>query len=113
MLAVEGVLALDGADMPAGAQVFGGLDKSAGNIVIGDGRELNGHILAGGALHTNGTVGDDKIAAHDLEIDAAGGANADEGAPMAVEGPPMPVDMTMTVSPSTLPSQVVYSRCWQ
>lgn len=66
--------------MPAGAQVFGGLDKSAGNIVIGDGRELNGHILAGGALHTNGTVGDDKIAAHDLEIDAAGGANADEGA---------------------------------
>ena len=63
MLAVEGILALDGADMPAGAQVFGGLDKSAGNIVIGDGRELNGHILAGGALHTNGTVGDDKIAA--------------------------------------------------
>lgn len=90
--------------------------------MIGDGRELNGHILAGGALHTNGTVGDDKIAAHDLEIDAAGGANADEGAHTGLiaflytngsRRPPMPVDMTMTVSPSTLPSQVVYSRCWQ
>ena len=33
--------------------------------------------------------------------------------PMAVEGPPMPVDMTSTGSPSSLPSQVVYSRFWQ
>ena len=32
--------------------------------------------------------------------------------PMAVEGPPMPVDMTSTFSPSRLPSQVVYSRFW-
>ena len=30
--------------------------------------------------------------------------------PMAVLGPPMPVDMTVTVSPSRVPFQVVYSR---
>ena len=80
MLPVEGILTLDGTDMPAGTEVFSGLNEGAGNIVVGNGREFDGHIFTGGALHADGAVGDDQIAAHDLEIDAAGGADADKGA---------------------------------
>ena len=106
VLAVEGVLALDDAEVVVegegggGFQEFGvgareveGADdgfrgpverlgrvgEGPGDREVGDGGEFEAGIFEGGAFGTDGAGRDDGVAGADVEVDAAAGADTNEG----------------------------------
>ena len=79
MLAVEGILALHHTGVGAVAQSFAGSFQSGGDLKIRHRRELDGRVFQRGVLKTDSTSGNHHVPRQHLHVDAAAGANPDEG----------------------------------
>ena len=79
MLPIEGVLALYDPCLPGQAQVLRRLHQSAGHPEVGHSGPLDGCVLPAGPLHAHRAGGHHNIPALHVQVDAATGANADEG----------------------------------
>ena len=117
--ACKGVLGDADAHRGVKAQRHRALLQSLQQLVAGDGRELHGQVVEAGAVHADTAADHHDVPALDVGAGGGAGAHPDEGIrPALMEllhadgggGPPIPVEVTVTRSPSSRALQVVNSR---